>query len=152
MTTILQYHVLWQVTFPLCTSQWYAASLLRSRCVRGIPLKRILATESSVDRKTHQWAAATSSWAVTPLVLEAGWWRRSDHAVGTTVGVRTMGDRYWTLHCKTDSRTVHFGPPYFSLFSLYVILFQDWPKMGKLYHFLENQMGSLLLIQHYFMY
>lgn len=78
----------------------------------------------------HQWPAATSSWAVIRLVLEAGWWRRSDRMISTTAGVGNMADCCWT-HCKTDSRAAQFGPQYFSLFSFYVIQPAFYSRTGQ---------------------
>lgn len=70
MTTIVWYHVLWQVTFSLCTSQRDSDNL-RSRHVRSILLES-LSPEASVKGKPISDQQATPSRAVTPLVLEAG--------------------------------------------------------------------------------
>lgn len=150
MTTIIWYYVLWQVTFPLCTSQRDSDNL-RSRCVRSILLES-LSPKASVNRKTDQ--QATPSRAVTPLVLEAGWWRKSDHGInihslGNKTGqcVDRQGTKYFTVKLTLEWSYLIFSISAFLVdicHSAYVQL-QDWPKMGKVYHFPENQMGS----QHY---
>lgn len=151
MTTVVWYHVLWQVTF-LCTSQGHADSVLRSRRVRSILLKRILATESSEERKTHQWPTATSSWAVIPFVL-AGWWRRSDHVISTRMWGWEIGQiaEHFIVKLTLEWPSLVLSILAFMSFSLH-----STPGLTK-----DGQIVSLsrkpnefptLLIQHCFMY
>lgn len=152
MTTIVWYHVLWQVTFPLCTSQQDSDNL-RSRHVRSILLES-LSPEASVNRKTDQWPAGNSfqgcdSSCPGGWMMEEVWSWDKYYRAGEIrqVSVDRQGTKHFIVKLTLEWSYLVFSISAFLVdicHSAYVRL-QDWPKMGKVYHFPENQMGS----QHY---